>query len=203
MCAGLVRNETYMDLIDIKPEVLVSYCALIVSGCSLLLVGIQVKLLRNQLRLDALIRLKDINRELLVLGFTHPELFEVLNGNAIDPEKEKRYLQLWLNQIDVIWHGLKSNLFTKDYEAGLRRDISDMFQLESMRKHWNIASVYYSRGFVKYINRIIDDIVKDEVRKASPRSVSPVIQKVLPTQRTAPQTVNRTTRPLKIPNHKR
>lgn len=73
---------------------------------------IQVRLFRRQLKFEVLLQIKTINRELLLLGFDRPELFDVINGEGKGTEAEKRYLQLWLNQIDLIYHAKCSRLLT-------------------------------------------------------------------------------------------
>ncbi len=146
-----------MDVLGLKPETIISYCALFIAFSSFSVAYVQMKLFNRQIRLDCLIRITAVNREILSLGFNDPELFRVLNGDRIDSEKEKRYLQLWLNQIENIWQAQQSQLFQRDHFRALRRDIADMFQLKSMQEHWRKTSQYYSVGFCLFIDQIIRD----------------------------------------------
>ena len=145
-----------MDFTDIKIETVISYSALAVSFISVLLVSIQVKYLRRQLEFDSRLKLTEINRQILTLGFSDPDLFKILNGVPVDQEKEKRYCQLWVNQMDISWHAQKVGMYDKDFFSGLERDIADTFQLDTMLRHWKIARMYYSEGFRQYIDRIIE-----------------------------------------------
>lgn len=77
-----------------------------VSACigfvGLIFVGLQLRDSTRQRESESIVKLYDINRELLSLAFLHPSLFDVLEDKPIkDHLSEKRYLQLWLNQISL------------------------------------------------------------------------------------------------------
>ncbi len=148
-----------MNFLDLKPELVVAYTGQTITFCTVLFLYVQVRLFSRQLKLESLIRLKENNREILALGFDHPELFNVLNGKDVEPEMEKRYLQLWLNQMDIVWHAQHTGLlFRQDAEA-LRKDTADFFMLPSMQKHWILVRGYYPSGFQVYIDGIIRNVV--------------------------------------------
>lgn len=153
-----------MNILDLKPELVVAYTGQIITFCTVLFLYVQVRLFSRQLKLESLIRLKENNREILALGFDHPELFNVLNGNEVDPEFEKRYLQLWLNQMDIVWHAQHTGLLFKQDAQALRKDTVDFFMLPSMQKHWILVRGYYPKGFQVYI----DDIIRNIVSSTSP-----------------------------------
>ena len=63
----------------------------------LLFVAWQMRDGNQQRKIESEIRMYDINRELIAMGFDKPELFEILKDtNKGDSELERWYLQLWL-----------------------------------------------------------------------------------------------------------
>src|SRR5687768_7146209 len=114
----------------------VSATALVVSAISLSLVLMQLYDTITQRKIDANIRISDINRELVTLGFSHPALFNVLRGEPTDPIVECRYLQLWFNQFLLIYTYQARGLFRTEHRESLGRDISDFLKLQNVQLHW-------------------------------------------------------------------
>lgn len=124
----------------------------------LLFVAWQMRDGNKQRKMDSQIRLYEINRELISLGFEKPELFEVLkDGEKIDHNLERRYLQLWLNQLSLIFSLKATGALQKDYQESCERDLRDMFELASMRRHWRAFGKYYPASFRKAVNDILDE----------------------------------------------
>lgn len=73
-----------------------------VSCVGLVFVGLQLRDGTRQQRSQSLVEIYGMNRELISLGFTHPQLFDVLAGKNTDPGLERRYLQLWFNQYSLV-----------------------------------------------------------------------------------------------------
>jgi hypothetical protein len=132
----------------------------IFSACigffGLLLVVIQIRHSVRQRSLESLYQVYDINRELLSLGFSHPDLFKVLldEGN-VDPQWERRYLQLWLNQLSLIHTFLRHGGFDEEFQECLKREISDFMGLRNMRCHWETRGPFYPASFQKLVDGII------------------------------------------------
>jgi len=85
------------------------------------IVALQIRDGNEQRMLDSQIRLYDINWKLISLGFSKPELFEVLNDSKpVDPTIEQRYLQLWLNQLCLVDAFKRSRIFKKDVGESLK-----------------------------------------------------------------------------------
>src|SRR5437016_6124612 len=85
-------------------NLVISGAALFVSLATFLFVVVQVRAYLRQLRFDSLSRILETNRELLVIGFEHPDLLSVLEGEPLqDSRRQKRYLQLWINQMNMMW----------------------------------------------------------------------------------------------------
>lgn len=151
---------------NIRFEYTISLLALAVSLSTLWYLIVQVRAYTKQLKLDSLIKISEINREILSLGFSDSELFDILENDATEnTKKAKRYYQLWLNQIDIIWHAQKYDLFDADDNESIRTDIADLFMLGGMRSHWDSVSKYYSKGLCKYIDGILSDSALQTMQK--------------------------------------
>ncbi len=109
---------------------------------------IQLRDHNRQRKLESEIRVYDVNRELLKLGFDRPELFEILeDAEEVDPVWERRYLQLWLNQLTLIFAMHKRGYFKDELESSLVRDNKDFMLLNNMRHHWQGYRKYYPASF--------------------------------------------------------
>ena len=90
------------------------------------------------------------------LGFSDDELFRIIRGEQINnQEKQKRFLQLWLNQTTVVFRAREVGMVGDDDWFGTRKDIVDLFQLESMRTHWNQVKGYYSPNLCEFVKEVM------------------------------------------------
>ena len=135
----------------------VSAAALVVSAISLSFVLLQLYDSLTQRRIDASIRISDINRELVALGFSHPTLFSILNGETADPKIERRYLQLWFNQFLLIYTYQTRGLFQREHRESLGRDIGDFLKLQNMQAHWREFRQYYPTPFQDFVNALLPE----------------------------------------------
>lgn len=131
----------------------------LLTFAGLLFVAWQMRDANKQNKLESQIQLQGINRELIAMGFSKPELFEIMHGaKEVDATLERRYLQLWLNQLSL-FHSLKvEGVLQKDYEESCERDLRDMLELPNMRRHWQKYGKYYPTSFQKSVNDIIDEV---------------------------------------------
>jgi hypothetical protein len=131
----------------------------LIAFAGLMFIGLQMRDANKQNKLESQIQIQGINRELIAMGFSKPELFEVMQGTKkVDATLERRYLQLWLNQLSL-FHSLKvEGALQKDYEESCERDLRDMLELPNMRRHWQIYGKYYPTSFQKSVNDIIDEV---------------------------------------------
>lgn len=128
-----------------------------ISFIGLLLVVIQIRASTKQRNLEALYQIYDVNRQLLSLGFSHPELFMILaDEDCFKPEWEQSYLQLWLNQLSLVHSHLKSGNFNREFPESLKRDIRYMMMLKNMQRHWSRYREFYPASF----QRLVDDILQ-------------------------------------------
>ena len=125
---------------------------------SVLIVAWQVRDATKQRKLESQIRLYDINRDLISLGFSKPELFKILKDETgVDATVQRRYLQMWLNQLCLVDAFKRSGGFTKDVEESFETDIRDMMLLENMRHHWQTYGKYYPASFQESVNDILHE----------------------------------------------
>jgi hypothetical protein len=129
----------------------------VISFAGLLLVAVQLRDSNRQRQLESQIRLYDINRELVSMGFSHPHLFGILeDAEGINPTLERRYLQLWLNQLALIKSFQESGGFRKDVGASFNADLRDMVVMSNMRRQWERFGKYYPTSFQRMVNEILD-----------------------------------------------
>ena len=130
----------------------------LLTFAGLVFVAWQMRDANKQSKLESQIRLYDINRELISLGFSKPELFEVLKDEKkADPTMERWYLQLWLNQLSL-FHSLKTaGVLQKDYQESVQHDLLDMFGMSNMRRHWQQFERFYPASFRRSVNEILHE----------------------------------------------
>lgn len=129
----------------------------LIPFASLVLLLIQLRRGTKQKNLESLYRVYDVSRQLLSLGFTHPALFDVLNDAPdVNPEWEKRYLQMWLNQLSMVHTYLKNGSFDPEFHDSLHREIAYLMTLQNMQRHWKNNGDIYSPSFQKLVNGILE-----------------------------------------------
>jgi phage antirepressor YoqD-like protein len=151
---------------------LLTFLGLIVNFAGLLYVAQAMRDGNKQRKMDSQIRLYDINRELISLGFSKPELFAVLkDAKGIDPEIEQHYLQLWLNQLSL-FHSLKTaGVVDEEYRESVERDLLDMFEMSSMRRHWQAHGKFYPASFQKSVNDLLNKAGHEPTGEKAKRSI--------------------------------
>jgi len=128
-----------------------------ISFAGLMLVAVQLHQATRQRESESLVKLTDINRELLTLGFSHPELFAILEDAAdADPVSERRYLQLWLNQLSLIHLYLKRSVVDTELRQSLERSLADFMTLKNMRRQWQRDRATYPDSFQRLVDGIIE-----------------------------------------------
>lgn len=152
-----------------SPEANAAIVSAIIAFAGLLAVAKQMRDANRQREADALVKIYDINRELLTLGFSHPQLFSILNGAAdVDPQQVRHYLQLWLNQMSLIHLYLKRSVFDRDLKESLERDIAYFMELKSMQEYWRQYRAFYPTSF----QVLVDGIMKKGEPPATPHQTS-------------------------------
>ena len=145
--------------LKVTPDTILTFAGLVLNFAGLIFVAVQMRDGNRQRKMDSHIRLYDINRELLSLGFSKPELFEILknDGHKVDPTLMRRYLQLWLNQLCLVDAFKRSGVFEKDVGESFDTDLRDMMLLPNMRHHWKKFGKYYPASFQETVNAILSE----------------------------------------------
>jgi hypothetical protein len=128
----------------------------VISFVGLLFVAIQIRDSTRQRESDSLVKIYDINRELLSLGFSHPQLFAILNdASHADPVWERRYLQMWLNQLSLIHTYVKRAAIRGELKDSLEQNVQDFMTMKNMRRQWRERGMAYPASFQKLVNDMI------------------------------------------------
>lgn len=130
---------------------------LLVALAGLVITLIQLSWLRRQLQLDALLRIMDSNRALVALGFDHPQLWTLLeDAPAVGSEVQvrRRYLQLWLNHMQILWTAWRLGVVSGLEWQAFERDMRDSLKTRCLQEHWKQVAGYYPKGFGRLIAQL-------------------------------------------------
>lgn len=149
---------------------MIGVISIFISFGSLILVLLQWHGHIKQRRLESMIHIYDVNRQLITQGFDQPELFKILEDEPdTDPAMTRRYLQLWLNQLALIHRIHTQGLFNREVQSSLVRDMKDFMAMSNMRRHWRQYGKYYPVSFRYFVNNVIQEIETDsDPQKESP-----------------------------------
>lgn len=137
--------------------------ALLISLGSLCYVKIQVDAFIRQQKIDVHSRIIEINRNLMGMGFEHPDLLKVVDGQRIEnPLRQKKFIQLWINQFELMWRARKARMIDDAYWDALQQDIMFFYKLDFVAEHWKTAKHYYAIDYAGFIDQIIAEIVYDK-----------------------------------------
>jgi hypothetical protein len=135
----------------------VSVFSAVIAFAGLLLVAVQMRSATRQRESESLVKIYDINRELLTLGFSYPELFAILqDAENADPASEQHYLQLWLNQLSLIHLYLGRTVSDNELQEFLESEIADFMALKNMQHHWEKHGASYPASFQKLVGEIMN-----------------------------------------------
>ena len=141
----------------------VSIFSAIISFIGLIFVGIQLRDGTRQQRSQSLVEIYGMNRELIALGFTHPQLFDVLEDKKhADPVLERRFLQLWFAYFSLVNGYVNQSIVKGDLKESLVRDLTDFLTLHNARQHWESYGNFYPDSFQALVSNILK---KDEPPK--------------------------------------
>jgi hypothetical protein len=138
---------------------LVNAGGLIAAVAAIALTLTQLQLFRRQLKLDALIKIMDSNRQIVTLGFEHPAVCSAIEGEdwvvtAEEAHLRRRYLQLWTNHMQVMWSAWRLGLVSGDEWEAYRQDLSGFLRSPALREHWASVARFYPRGFQRLVAKL-------------------------------------------------
>jgi hypothetical protein len=120
----------------------------------------QLVLLRRQLKLDALIKITDSNRAIVALGIDHPLVWPTSEGaplagtrgaGCVEFELRRRYLQLWINHMQLMWGAWRLGVISREEWNAYRLDMADLLRLPASRDHWDRVARFYPKGFRRFV----------------------------------------------------
>lgn len=135
------------------------YFTALISAVGLLAVFVQLRRGTKQREAQSLVQVFDINRQLITLGFSQPDLFDVLDdATGVDPAREEHYLQLWLNQMWVIHFFLEQSFFPRGVREASFAALEDLAAMGNFRRFWARKRKFYPASFRK----MVDDFTKEK-----------------------------------------
>jgi hypothetical protein len=135
---------------------IVGFLTLVIGTGGLVTVIVQLREAARQREADSMIKLFDINRELLSLGFSNHGLFKVLEDQSgTDELSEKRYLQLWLNQVWMMHYFAQRAINHPELKESLDWNLTDLLAMKNMRHRWEQSGQAYPASFRCRVNEII------------------------------------------------
>ena len=111
--------------------------------------------------MDAKVRLHEGTRTLLLTALDDPELLGAIGGGSEEDQKQRRYRQLWLNHIEMIFR--QRELFDKAHWQGTLNDVRDFMEMPHMRSHWAAYGEFYSANFREFMEK--DVLLRDMEKK--------------------------------------
>lgn len=138
---------------------LVNAGGLFAAAAGIALTLAQLGLFRRQLKLDALIKIMDSNRQIVSLGFEHPDVWSSLEGetSALQVEEamaRRRYLQLWTNHMQIMWAAQQLGLVSEGEWQAYRQDLSEFLRSPSLQEHWRNVARFYPEGFRELVSEL-------------------------------------------------
>ena len=139
---------------------LVNGGGLFAAAAGIALTLTQLRLFRRQLKLDALIKIMDSNREIVTLGFEYPPVWSLIEGESATitaPEAltRRRYLQLWTNHMQIMWAARQLGLVSEGEWQAYRQDLGEFLRSPALREHWASVARFYPRGFQQLVTQLI------------------------------------------------
>jgi hypothetical protein len=130
-----------------------------IAFVGLLFVARQIRDSTRQREMDSVVEILSINRELITLGFSHPQLFAILNDSKdANPIWEQYYLQLWLNQFALTHSYMTRSVLRGEFRENLTRDVTDFMAMQNMRRHWQRFGRLYPATFQSFVNEKLKEV---------------------------------------------
>jgi hypothetical protein len=134
---------------------LLEWIAVISVVIALFSLALQQHLTRRQHRAEALIKICETNRQLVITGLENPDLLKIIGSGRKKEEVRRRYLQIWLNQVELMFRLNLFGLFQTTHWRGLERDIRDFMEMPAMNEHWHNCRNYYADDFQRFVDEEI------------------------------------------------
>ncbi|HWL52421.1 MAG TPA: hypothetical protein VNQ90_08295 [Chthoniobacteraceae bacterium] len=120
---------------------------------ALISIAIQQHLSRQQSKAEALIKICESNRDLIAFGLRQPKLLTIIGGEDEAWEVHRRYCQLWLNQVELMFRLSRPLSLMPEHWEGTKRDLRGFMQIEAMHQHWLENRKHYGDDFQRFVNQ--------------------------------------------------
>jgi hypothetical protein len=120
---------------------------------ALLSLALQQHLTRQQSKAEAKARHCDRTQTLILRALDDPALLEAISGTSTEDQKRRRYLQLWLNHVEMIFR--QRHFFDRLHWKGTVNDIRDFMSMPVIHEHWNRYQNFYADDFRRFMDKVI------------------------------------------------
>jgi len=114
---------------------------------------IQQHLSHKQNKAEARTRHYERTQTLLLKALDDPDLLNAIGDQSDHNQKHRRYWQLWLNHIEIIFR--QRYLFDDVHWQGTANDIRGFANMPPMRKHWEKYRADYADDFQQFMKEEI------------------------------------------------
>ncbi|KAF0095638.1 MAG: hypothetical protein E1N59_1133 [Puniceicoccaceae bacterium 5H] len=119
-------------------------------------VFLQLRYLVRQMRFDAFLEIQEATRELIQLGFDHPDLLAVLEQSKTRRKaRERKYAQLWLNQLNLAFAAYRQKHVPRDLWRSFETNIRAFVQADLLRSHWPSLKPFYPSAFQAFLDKAV------------------------------------------------
>lgn len=129
------------------------WIAIISVVVALASVAVQQHLTRQQSKEEAKARHCDRTQTLILTALDDPDLLAAISGDSIEDQKRRRYLQLWLNHVEMIYR--QRQFFDRAHWQGTVNDIRDFMGMSAIRVHWLRYQHFYAEDFRSFMEKEI------------------------------------------------
>lgn len=135
---------------------------------ALVSLAIEQRLTRQQSKADVKARHYDRMQTLILCALDDPSLLEAISGGSGEDERHRRYRQLWLNHVEMIFR--QRQFFDRRHWQGTLNDIRSFVNMPVMRKHWIDSRQFYAEDFRNFMDQkiLISDKAGTPANEAPP-----------------------------------
>lgn len=132
----------------------IALISLVLSVVSIAMVVVQFNASIEQQKLSSLLEILTTNRELMLTSFEYPEFAAIFyQSEESDLGALKRYKQLWLNHMLIMYYIGKKGMYDKGLSAMLSGEVEEFLRYPMMRAHWDRYQKHYPKDFRAAMNR--------------------------------------------------
>jgi sRNA-binding carbon storage regulator CsrA len=146
-----------MDIIGQAFEVTIQSFSLILSLGTLIVISVQLYYFTNQLRIRSHIDILNINRDIISIGIENPHLLDTFKEENIHnkkKEQKRRYVQLFMNQMSIIWKAYRLGLYDEAEWRAAKKDMQEMAESEIFMEKWRSSRNFYNEEFADFVDEI-------------------------------------------------